>query len=134
MSIQTTSFRRPAASFLIALAPMAAVVMASLTAVFPAAATERVHETRDGVKALAVDFRDLRLSDPKDVRVLIGRLQVASDLVCRAEAPTSPMTLSARRTYRTCTRTVLDRAVRAVGDPAVTALHADELSDQAQLR
>jgi len=134
MSTQITSFRHAGASVLVAFAPLVIAVTASLAAFGPAAAIQHVQENKDGVEALAVDFRDLHLSDPKDAQVLIGRLHGASDLVCRAEAPASSMSLSAAHTYRVCIRAAMDRAVRAVGDPAVTALYANELQDQAQLR
>ena len=101
-------------------------ILVSLVSAEPAPAAERVHQSDDGVDALAVDFRDLDLSAPAGAAALIARLNAASDLVCRAAAPATPISLSAVQTYQACRRQALDRAVRALDRPAVTALYADQ--------
>ena len=82
MNIQTSSFRRVAASVATTLVPVAAA--------------------------------------------LIARLRAASDEVCRAGAPATPMTLSAVQTYKSCTHAAMDRAVRAIDWPTVTALYSGD--------
>jgi len=130
MSVQMTSFRRIAAGVMTPLLPVAAAAaMASLLgAGAPAAAPRLVHQTDDGVEVTAVKFRDLDLSRPEDAATLIARLRGAADLVCRAGAPATPMTLSAVQTYRSCTHAAMERAVRTVDWPTVTALYTGDPS------
>ena len=130
MSIQITSLRKIAAGAATTLAPVAAAaLMASLLgAGAPAAAPRLVQQTDDGVEITAVDYRDLDLSRPAGAATLIARLRAASDLVCRAGAPATAMTLSAVQTYRSCTRAAMDRAVRAIDWPTVSALYTGDPS------
>ena len=99
--------------------------MVSLLAAGQVAAAPRlVHETGDGVEALAVDYRDLDLSSPVDAAALIARLRSAADLVCRAGAPATPMTLGVVQTYRSCTHAALRRALQAVAWPTAAPRYA----------
>ncbi len=128
MNIQTASFQRIAARVATTLAPVAAAaaMAALLGAGAPAAAPRLVQQTDDGVEITAVDYRDLDLSRPAGAATLLARLRAASDLVCRAGAPASSMTLSAVQTYKSCTHAAMDRAVRAIDWPTVTALYGGD--------
>ncbi len=128
---QHRSISRRAASLLVALTPAAAAVIAALMAAGPtAAATPLVHETDDGVEVLAVDYRDLNLSEPSGARAMLSRLRGASGRVCRAGAPAAPVILGTAQAYRACANAAMDRAVRDLGAPAVTALYAGEFPDR----
>ena len=130
MSLQPPSFRLIAAGVTTTLAPITAAAATALLlgAGAPAAAPRLVHQTDEGVEVTAVRYRDLDLSRTEDAAMLLARLREAADLVCRAGAPATPMTLSAVQTYRSCTHAAMDRAVRTVDRPSVTALYGGDPS------
>jgi UrcA family protein len=77
----------------------------------------------DSVK---VSYRDLDLSTPGDAVLMLHRLEAAATEACGADR-------TSLREYRltversTCHRTSMDKAVTALGAPAVTTIYEDRV-------
>lgn len=72
-----------------------------------------------------VRYAELNLQTPEGVQVLYQRLNGAARNVCAAQDGRS---LREQTAYRNCVSLSLDRAVRAVRNDAVLALHAAKQS------
>lgn len=88
------------------------------------AATERVPAAASAadVPSIVIDYSDLNLASRSGTTALYARLSRAAKRVCE---PVNGRSLQERAAYRQCQQSSLARAVRAVGHPAVLALHAE---------
>ena len=68
-----------------------------------------------------VQYGDLNLANPQAVKRLYDRIVTAANEVCGREDERSLDTFAH---HRTCTQQSITRAVAAVGNPALAALHA----------
>ena len=99
------------------------VVAFGVAALSCGAALAHPADQNDAEAAKAVvNFTDLDLSKQADVRSLYARLQRASARVCGDYKDIR--NLAVKRTYDTCYRESLSRAVDAVNHSAVTAMFA----------
>ena len=73
------------------------------------------------VPSIVIDYSDLNLASRSGTVALYARLSRAAKRVCE---PVNGRSLQEREAYRQCQQSSLARAVRAVGHPAVLALHA----------
>lgn len=78
--------------------------------------------TRVGGHQTVIRMHDLDLSQDADVRKLYSRLRRAADSVC--EQIPNDRDLRAKRLYKECYQDTLARAVKSVGNSALTAMHA----------
>jgi len=76
------------------------------------------HAADDGVPKETVRFADLNISTPEGAKVLYGRIERAARRVCSSPLPDflSPHQESI------CADIAIDKAVKAVNSPALTAL------------
>lgn len=74
------------------------------------------------VPSIVIDYSDLNLASRSGTAALYARLSRAARRVCE---PVNGRSLQERAAYRQCQQSSLARAVRAVGHPAVLALHAE---------
>ncbi|HEY4210683.1 MAG TPA: UrcA family protein [Steroidobacteraceae bacterium] len=75
----------------------------------------------DGVPTLAVKYDDLDLSTRDGAVALYQRIAAAAQLVCPDPQNTS---IADVQTARSCRRVAVDRAVQAVHNPQLAALHS----------
>jgi UrcA family protein len=73
----------------------------------------------DALPSRRVSFADLDISKPAGAKVLYGRIVRAAKEVCQYE-PTGPLGLS--QWTRGCVDHAIDKAVKDVGSPALSAL------------
>jgi UrcA family protein len=97
------------------LATLATACMAIASAAVQAA------ESRESETAKTVQFGDLNLANPQGVERLYRRIVVAAQQVCDSRQARS---LQAQALDSICTKQSIAHAVAAVGQPALSALHA----------
>jgi UrcA family protein len=73
----------------------------------------------DGVVSVRVPYADLNLQSAAGARIMLARLTAASHSTCGAEPTITDLGRS--QLYRGCVSGTLDRAVRSLGAPLVTA-------------
>ena len=75
----------------------------------------------DGVVSVRVPYADLNLQSPAGARTMLARLTTASHSACGSEPTITDLGRS--ELYRGCVSGTLDRAVRSLGAPLVTAAY-----------
>lgn len=73
----------------------------------------------EGLPSKKVSYKDLDISKPEGARVLYKRIAVAAHEVCEMN---QIKTLATIRGIERCTDRAIDKAVRDVGSPALSAL------------
>ncbi len=74
-------------------------------------------------QSTTVRFADLNLSNPEGARVLYGRIRLAAQSLCGEQS--SFFDIKWMFEYRQCYREAVDRAVRQINRPTLTAVHAE---------
>lgn len=75
----------------------------------------------DGTISVSVPYTDLNLQSPAGARTMLARLTAASHTACGSEPAIN--NLGRAQLYRNCVSGTLDRAVRSLGAPLVTAAY-----------
>ena len=75
----------------------------------------------EGLPKRTVSYADLDISQPAGAKVLYGRIQAAANQVCEFGAYWE---MSTRQKQRDCINEVIDKAIKDVHSPALSALHA----------
>ena len=75
----------------------------------------------DGTISVRVPYTDLNLQSPAGAHTMLGRLTAASHSACGSEPAIADLGRSTL--YRDCVSSTLDRAVRSLGAPLVTAAY-----------
>jgi len=96
-----------------------AIAASTLAAALTAGPVHAQTPDRDGVPALTVNFADLDLSRPAGARILYRRMVQAAAVVCGGKP--DPRLLQAREAFNQCVNDSIDRALRQVDAPLVTA-------------
>jgi UrcA family protein len=95
----------------------AALLLCGAMSVGGLQATARAAE--DGLPKETVRFADLDISKPEGAKVLYQRIVAAAGRVCTSDGF---QTLRTMKQDKICTDTAVDKAVKAVGSPALSAL------------
>jgi UrcA family protein len=100
------------------------LVLASVAAVFFASTAVHAGDGPSGSEPTkkTVTYGDLNLANPHGIERLYQRIASAAHDVCNAKDDS----LKGKIEFSTCSRESIARAVRAVNDPALTALHAEK--------
>ena len=116
MNTATTSARNSFDVRRIVLATLAVACMAVAST-----AVQAAEKARDSETVKTVQFGDLNLVNPQGVERLYRRIVAAAQQVCDSRQGRS---LQAQALDSICTKQSIAHAVAAVGQPALTALHA----------
>ncbi len=76
------------------------------------------------VKTVAVHYRDLDLSQPKDAKRLYWRIKSAARIACDNDPESDLARLAA---YKSCLREAIADAVAQVKSPQLTSIHQAEI-------
>lgn len=106
-------------------AAAACAALAVFQAPLPAlAASPDVGVSAPGVKEVRVTFDDLDTTKRSGAQILIRRIRSAAEVVC-GPAPYG-LALDEVAAYRRCVRATMERAVREVAAPQVSALYLND--------
>jgi len=75
----------------------------------------------DGLPKRTVSYADLDISKPAGAKILYSRIQAAANQVCDFGAYWE---MSTRQMQRDCVKGVIDKAIKDVDSPALSALHS----------
>jgi UrcA family protein len=108
-----------------ALALSAMTLAATLAGAAPSLAEPQAHDSTavDAPLSVVVRFGDLNLSDPGGARAMLARIQHAATRSCGRDP--DPRDLEQVARLERCRADAVDRALAALGSPAVTALAHD---------
>jgi UrcA family protein len=101
--------------------PLILATLAAACLAVASTAVQAAEKSRDSEPVKAVQFGDLNLASPQGVERLYRRIAAAAQQVCDTRQGRS---LTAQALDSICTKQSIARAVVAVGQPALTALHA----------
>jgi UrcA family protein len=81
-----------------------------------------------------VHYGDLDLSAEPDAKIMLQRIERAAKTACGGHATSSSYTGSVdRSTFEECRATAIERAVKQLGAPVVTRIHAEGRSEISSL-
>jgi UrcA family protein len=103
--------------------PRTAAALAVLTAaLITGTAVARADTPADGIPSVTVAYGDLNLNSAQGSAALYARIAAAARKVC--PMPDDIRDLGARAAAQTCERQAIARAVQAVNNPQLAAVHA----------
>ena len=81
-----------------------------------------------------VHYGDLNLNAEQDARIMLQRIERAAKTACGGHAMSSSYTGSVdHSTFEECCATAIERAVKQLGAPVVTRIHAEGRSEISSL-
>jgi UrcA family protein len=109
---------------------MNAIIAKSIVAVSFAAAlaadSAATHAAEPAVRSIIVRYAELDLSKRQGIEILYERIRGAAKRVCRPDS--GALAIHDRASWRDCYQDAIERAVKQVNVPTLTALHRTKTS------